>query len=180
MSHRTNNGFVRRMGILAGAVGIAAGTSVLAAQGVSAGSTAAKASGGSVHIDGVNTGLSATSPVTVLITGAFSDHGKGKGKTWHLQHGSITFNTSALKAKLNSPTFGTFYPASCSYDGVAKAPVTIVSGTGAYAGIKGTITVTATVAEQGSLLKNGQCNTANNAPAVADTLIITGSGKVMF
>jgi len=37
-----------------------------------------------------------------------------------------------------------------------------------------------TEAGEGSLLKNGECNQSNNAPAVAEDLIGTGSGKVSF
>jgi hypothetical protein len=128
----------------------------------------------------VNTALNPTTPNTVLVTGAFSDHGTGQGGTWHLTKGSIVIDASKLKAITNSANFGTFYPASCSFQGVASATVTLVSGTGAYAGITGRILATETVAAQGSLLKNGKCNEANNAPSVAEALIATGSGTVSF
>ena len=62
--------------------------------------------------------------------------------------GSITFDASKLKAITNSSNFGTFYPASCSFQGVASGTVTVVGGTGAYAGITGSLTASETVAEQ--------------------------------
>ena len=76
--------------------------------------------------------------------------------------------------------FRTFYPASCSYSGAAKGKVPIVSGTGTYAGIKGTLTATVIEAEQASLLKNGKCNTSDAAPLLAADLIATATGKVSF
>ena len=146
----------------------------------SAGPMTPKPAAGTIHVYLVNTSLKPSTPNNVLITGAFSDHGTGKGGTWHLAKGTITLNPSKLKAITNSNNFGTFYPASCSFAGVAIGPVAVVGGTGAYAGITGRLAVTETVAEQGSLLKNGKCNQANNAPAVAQDLIITGSGSVSF
>jgi hypothetical protein len=62
--------------------------------------------------------------------------------------------------------------------GVGKVRIPVVSGTGAYAGIKGNLNVTVSDAEQGSLLKSGKCNEATSASAVASQLIITGSGTV--
>jgi len=170
---------VHRVAAVLVGVGLAAGAVVFAATGASAGSTASRPAAGTIHVFGVNTSLT-SSTTEVLITGAFSDHGAGKQSTWHLTKGAITFNTSKLNATLNSPSFGTFYPASCSFSGVAKVAVPIRSGTKAYAGIKGTITVTATVAEEGSLLKNGKCNEASNAPLVGVAAILTGFGKVSF
>jgi hypothetical protein len=164
--------------VRAAVVGAVAAT-VVVASGVSAASTASRPAAGTIHVYIVNTS-SSTAPNNVLITGAFSDHGTGKHGTFRLTRGTITANNSKLGAILTSPSFGTFYRASCSFSGVAKGTVPIVSGTGAYAGIKGSITATATEAEQGSLLKNGKCNESNNAPAVAQDIIITGSGKVSF
>lgn len=170
---------VHRLAAVLVGVALAAGAVVFAATGASAGSTASRPAAGTIHLFGVNT--STTSSTTqALITGAFSDHGVGKQSTWHLSKGSITFNTSKLNATLDSPSFGTFYPASCSFSGTARVAVPIRSGTKAYAGIKGTITVTATVAEEGSLLKNGKCNEASNAPLVGAVEFLTGSGKVSF
>ena len=55
-----------------------------------------------------------------------------------------------------------------------------MSGTGAYVGITGSLAFTLTEAGQGPRLKNGKCNEANNAPALAQDLIGMGSGNVSF
>lgn len=146
--------------------------------GVSAASTASAPAAGTIHFSLVNTSVNSNAPGKVLITGAFSDHGTSHGPTLHLTKGTITGSISKLQALLSSRSFGTFYKASCSFSGVGKVAIPVVSGTGAYAGVKGNLNVTVTDAAQGSLLKSGKCNEANNAPEVASQLIITGSGKV--
>jgi hypothetical protein len=128
----------------------------------------------------VNTSLNPNARNDVLITGSFSDHGTGKKGTWDLAKGTIVVNNAAIGAIVKSPNWGTSYASSCSFDGVAKGLVTIVSGTGAYAGVKGSLSFTLTEAGQGPRLKNGECNEANNAPAVAQDLIGMGSGNVSF
>jgi hypothetical protein len=180
LGHRIRHN--HRLWAVFGGFVIAATAVTLTASGAfaSAASTASKPAGGTIHVYLVNTGLNPSVPANILITGAFSDHGTGKGATWHLARGTITLNPSKLKAILNSPSFGNFYAASCSFDGAAEAKVPVVSGTGAYKGITGSIGATAFEAEQGSLLKNGKCNTSNNAPALAGDAIIIGSGKVTF
>jgi hypothetical protein len=170
---------IHRVGAVLVALALAGGAVLFAATGASAGSTAARPAAGIIHIFGVETSLT-SGTTNVIITGAFSDHGAGKKNTWRMTRGSITFNTKRLEAILGSSKFGTFYPASCSFSGVTEVSVPIVSGTKAYAGIKGTLAVTANVAEEGSLLKNGKCNEASNAPLVALAGILTGSGRVSF
>src|SRR5579871_6288512 len=171
---------INRAHVIAAVVAVTAAAAIPIV--VSSASAAAPATpaAGTIHVDVINTSLSPTAPNNVLITGAFSDHGTGKHGTFHLTKGTITSSTSALKAILNSPKFGTSYAKSCSFIGVAKGSIPIVSGTGAYAGIHGLFSATVTEAEQGSLLKNGKCNKSSNAPAVAQDLIVTGTGKVSF
>src|SRR5579863_5407681 len=131
----------------------------------SAGSAASKPAAGTIHVYLVNTSLNPNARNDILITGSFSDQGAGKKGTWDLAKGTITVNNAAVGVITKSPNWGTSYASSCSFDGVAKGPVTIVSGTGAYAGITGSLTFTLTEAGQGPRLKNGNCNEANNAPA---------------
>jgi hypothetical protein len=157
------------------AAGVPLGSSL-----ASGAAAAAKPAAGTIHVYVTNTSTNPSAPNKVLITGAFSDHGTGKGGTLHLTRGTITSNNSALAKITNSDSFGTFSPASCSFWGAATGPVRITKGTGAYVGIKGTVVVTLHEAAEGSLLANGTCNTASNAPAVASDLIIVGSGKVSF
>jgi hypothetical protein len=104
----------------------------------------------------------------------------GKKGIWDLAKGTVTVNNSAIVAIIKSPTWGTSHASSCSFDGVAKGLVTIVSGTGAYMRITGSLTFTLTEAGQGPLLNNGKCNEASNAQAVAQYLIGIGSGNVSF
>lgn len=169
----------RRAGMALVGLAVAAIVVGAAASGAWAGTAPSKVSGGTLHIYLTNT--SVTSQTTkVLVTGAFSDHGIGKQAVMHLSKGTITVDPSKLTAKFNAPTFGTFNVKSCSFWGTATASVPVVSGTGAYAGITGTLTATGTLAEQGALRNNGTCNTASNAPAVAFTEIVVASGKVSF
>jgi len=128
----------------------------------------------------VNTSLNPNANNDILITGSFSDYGTGKKGTWHLAKGTITVDNSAIGAITKSPNWGTSYASSCSFDGVAKGLVTIVSGTGSYAGITGSLSFILTEAGQDPRLKNGKCNEANNAQAVAHDVIGTASGTVSF
>jgi hypothetical protein len=146
----------------------------------SAGPVGPSPAAGTIHVYLVNTSLNPNAANDILITGSFSDHGTGKKGTWDLAKGTVTVNNSAIAAIIKSPNWGTSYPSSCSFDGVAEGPVTIVSGTGAYVGITGKLSITLTEAAQGPLLKNGKCNDPNNAPAVAQDLIGVGSGYVSF
>jgi hypothetical protein len=166
--------------VVAGVLAAVATAVPLVASDISAASTATKPAAGAIHVYIVSTSLSPTTPNNVLITGAFSDHGTSQKGTMHLTKGTVTVDTSKVKAIVNPSSFGTMYAASCSFTGVATAPATVVRGTGAYAGIHGTLTVTETIAAQGSLLKNGKCNESNNAPALAQDLIATASGTVSF
>ncbi len=161
-------------------LGVTATSVALVISAASAAAPAMKPEAGTIHVYLVNTSLNPNARNNVLITGAFSDHGTGKNGIWALTEGTIKVNNAAVAAIAKSPNFGTSYAASCSFDGVARGPVIIVSGTGAYVGITGTLAFTLTEAGEGSLLKNGNCNPSSNAPAVAEDLIGTGSGKVSF
>jgi hypothetical protein len=144
---------------------------------VAAASTASKPSAGVIHLYIVNTSIEGRGPGDVLISGAFADHGIVKGATLHLSRGTITGNIAKLDALFNSPRFATSYAASCSFNGAGKASLPLVSGTGAYAGIKGNLSVDVIFGAQ-SPFTNGKCN-GNGAP-IADQQIITGSGRVLF
>jgi hypothetical protein len=163
-----------------GALAVAVAALSFVVSTASAGPAAPSPAAGTIHVYLVNTSLNPNAANQVLITGSFSDHGTGKKGTFHLAKGTITVNNSAIAAIIKSPTWGTSYPSSCSFDGVARGPVTIVSGTGAYLGITGSLSFTLTEAGQGPMLKNGKCNEANNAQAVAQDLIGVGSGNVSF
>jgi hypothetical protein len=119
---------------------------------------------------------------TVILTGAITDHGRDHqgvagGGTINkivLSKGSFEINVG----KLGSMLLFAVNARSCSSDGSARAPVTIVpgTGTGAYRGIGGTFETTATMASIAPRRKNGKCNTsATRYPGV---LLATGSGTV--
>jgi hypothetical protein len=99
----------------------------------------------------------------ILITGAFSDHGTGNKATFYLTKGWIYLNLAGVQKIINSPSFGSFNAASCSYWGSTPITVPIVKGTG-----------------QGALLADGKCNTANNAPNVATAFLVSASANVSF
>jgi hypothetical protein len=64
------------------------------------------------------------------------------------------------------------------------APAPVVSGTGLYAGIHGTMQITESFYFIGSTYKSGskkgQCNMSNSAPTVAEMGTVYGSGTVSF
>ena len=136
---------------------------------------------GEIHVYVVNTSTSEDTPNTVLITGAFSDHGTASQNLLTLAKGTITVNLDMLNAITNAESFGHFNQASCSFWGMATAvPIPVVRGTGAYAGITGSLTGTVNFAAQGSLTASGQCNQDQNAPAVAQVVLAVVAGKVSF
>jgi len=135
---------------------------------------------------------------TVVITGAIGDYGKtvksnaagkpaknGGYEQLILTKGTILVNATQLNAVLNSANPTDFSVASCSGTVVASAPVPIASGTKAYAGITGSVTLTATFAFVGPFYssgsKKGECNTSSNGPNPPGIFAtIAGSGTVSF
>jgi hypothetical protein len=134
----------------------------------------------------------------IVITGAIGDYGKtvdvnsagkpqknGGYEQLALKDGSILINGAQIKAALNnaSPTDFSAVTCSGSLDAVALTP--IVSGTKAYSGIAGSLTLTVSFAFVGPFFtsgsKKGQCNTNANAPAPPGLYAsITGTGTVSF
>lgn len=128
----------------------------------------------------------------ILITGAIGDYGathKAKntgGKTYAtatLKKGTITFDLGAITAKVNhaNPAVD---KATCSASIVETAPVPVVSGTGLYAGIHGSVRLTESFGFIGSTYKSGskkgKCNMSNSAPTVAEMGQVYGNGSVSF
>jgi hypothetical protein len=135
-------------------------------------------------------------PFKVIFTGAVGDHGtaysvtsSGKPskksntgyKLFKLQKGNILVNSVTLNDALNNnnapPT--TQNNTTCTVTFVVTQPVTIMKGTKAYTGIKGTINVTVSYAEEGPM-KNGSCNQSNNAKPVAQYGAVSGTGTVSY
>jgi uncharacterized membrane protein len=132
----------------------------------------------------------ATGPV--VITGAIGDYGtatsinqngtvnvKGNYVKVALKKGTFEINSVAFNKAANNaqPTFNS---SNCSQFVSASGSVTVFDGTGAYAGIKGTLSVVATFAGVSSKLTSGKCNESQSAQPVAEYGTITGSGSVTF
>ncbi len=68
----------------------------------------------------------------------------------------------------------------CSGSIIGTAPIKIYRGTGAYAGISGTGTITLTIAFISPKLKSGKCNQSDNAKSLSMYSSVTGTGNVTF
>ena len=122
----------------------------------------------------------------VLFTGAVGDYGSSHrvssgGKTLAtttLKKGTITIDLTAISKKANNAA-PTVDAATCSGSLSVSAPAPIVSGTGLYAGIHGTVKLTESFGFIGSTYKSGpkkgQCNMSNNAPTVAQMAACTAA-----
>lgn len=159
---------------VASAAALAISTGLASASGTSA--------GGEVHAYEADTN-DAGNLGTVVFTGAITDTGidhQGVGphgsNLMVLSKGSFAVDVSQVGTTLhNLPIDQT----TCSSDGTAAGPITIVpgSGTGAYQGIRGTLDVEASEA---FILPraNGAC--ATNATQFPGVLIVNGSGTVSY
>jgi hypothetical protein len=127
----------------------------------------------------------------VLFTGAVGDFGSShsvtsdgkKFTTATLVKGTIKLDLTAVSGKADNAN-PTFDAATCSGSVSVSAPAPILSGTGLYAGIHGTVKITESFGFIGSTYKSGpkkgQCNMSNNAPTVAQMATVYGSGTVSF
>ena len=127
----------------------------------------------------------------VLVTGALGDYGTtqkvnaagkpsltGQYSKLRLKKGTITLNIAQANAALNAEKL----PINASNCSAAVTggpfPVPIVGGTGAYAGISGSLTLTAQTAVVLPRTKSGVCN-PNGIP-LDFYVSITGPGDVSF
>jgi hypothetical protein len=127
----------------------------------------------------------------VVFTGAIGDSGVSYGATangkktskqnpgyrlFYLKKGTIFFNTQKLDAASSNnntpPT--TENATTCSFTFVTTDPVTAISGTKAYAGITGSLTVTISYAAT-LPSKNGKCNMNANPNATIGQVNATGT-----
>lgn len=126
----------------------------------------------------------------ILFTGAIGDYGttrtvnasgkassKGNYGLAILSKGTILVNLSQFNAATNNAN-PTPNSSNCSVSFSTSAPVQIVRGTGAYAGITGSVTFNADFAGIFPKTGNGSCN--GNANPKAQFITITGSGTVSF
>jgi hypothetical protein len=125
----------------------------------------------------------------VVLTGAVGDFGtatsvnsagkpdpKGGYKLLTLSKGTILVNS---KGEVHNGPPTTFNSRTCSATFVNTATNPVVSGTGLYAGIDGTLTITVSF---GLVLPstNGKCDTSNSAVPLAQSGSVMGSGTVDF
>ncbi len=128
----------------------------------------------------------------VLITGAVGDYGTSsptkssggrKFGTATLKKGTITIDLTAISRKVNKAN-PAVNASTCSASITETAAAPVVSGTGLYAGIHGTIRLTESFGFIGSTFKSGpkmgQCNFSNSGRTVAQMGIVYGSGRVSF
>lgn len=130
----------------------------------------------------------------VVFTGAIGDSGESYGATangkktskqnpgyrvFKLKKGTIFFNTQKIDAAQsnNSTPPTTENATTCSFTFVTTDPVTAISGTKAYAGIAGSLTVTISYAAT-LPFKNGKCNMNANPNAAIGQ--VTGTGTVSY
>lgn len=160
--------------VVAGAVVLAVSSGLASASGTSA--------GGEVHAYEADTN-DAGNLGTVILTGAITDHGidhQGAGPNGSnrlvLSKGTFSLDVTAVGTKLHNLPVD---PTTCSADGTVagRTPIVPGSGTGAYAGIDGTLEVEASEA---SILprKHGQCDM--NPSWFPGVLTVKGSGTVSY
>jgi hypothetical protein len=181
---------VMRLGkTLVGVAGLLACLIVGASVALGAGSSGTPA-GGQIHIfvqPGQGQGHG-----KILFTGAVGDYGSSSpttssgGKkfgTATLKKGTITIDLTAISAKVGKAN-PTINAATCSAFITETAAAPVVSGTGLYAGIHGTVQLTESFGFIGSTYKSGskkgQCNMTNSARTVAQMGTVYGSGTVSF
>jgi hypothetical protein len=128
----------------------------------------------------------------ILFTGAVGDYGSSSptissgGKKVGiatLKKGTIKIDLTALAAKVDSAN-PTIDATTCSGWLTETGTAPVLSGTGLYAGIHGTLQITETFGFIGSTYKSGskkgKCNMSNSAPTVAEMGTVYGSGTVSF
>lgn len=135
---------------------------------------------------------SAKHPGKILMTGTIGDYGlavattaKGKPtksgsyRDLELKKGTILVNISPFLTAIDKAfPHATFDSATCSLSVTVSASITIVSGTKAYAGVTGSLTLSGFIAEIGSRAKSGACTTKTSTPPLATSSAFSGSGTV--
>lgn len=128
----------------------------------------------------------------IVVTGSIGDYGTtvsqdadgkvdptGTFEKVTLKHGSFIINDTALTKKLDNEPPTVVNISNCSIVFVGSGPTTISNGSGAYAGITGTLRLTYTFA--GIAPKTAQrCDFASNAPDGGTYTSVAGTGNVSF
>jgi hypothetical protein len=151
--------------------------------GFAATATAAPAMGGKIDIF-VSPNLASNSGGgTIVVIGAVTDHGttSGNGKgVARLTKGTITINLSAVNKAGNDAKPSLENMTTCSFAATFSAPAPIVSGTGAYTGAKGVLTITETFGGYVPAPAGGKCNPNASPPVTDEAGYVTGTGTISF
>jgi len=133
----------------------------------------------------------------ILVTGAIGDYGKtistdkngkvdpnGNYQLVKLTKGTFVVNATAFDKKLSQNHGGQLNRSTCSIVFGGSGPGTVGQGTGAYAGVSGKVTITATFAgiqpRYTSGPHKGQCNLSPKAHTHGQYEAITAAGHVSF
>jgi hypothetical protein len=153
-----------------------------------------KTTTGTIHILASLNLLSSSPNIPVIVTGVIGDYGtattidangkldqNGNYEKVVLKKGTFEINSTAINKVTNSEE-PTFNKVNCSgWQQLSGPPaITLFDGTGAYAGIKGSLIQSQTFALVGPTLKDGKCNPSQNAAPLAAYGIITATGTVTF
>jgi hypothetical protein len=140
-------------------------------------------SGGRVRVTGYSDNDGPTS--TVIVTGAIGDFGKAvrihsnQELDLQLTRGSFGLNIAALESDLGSAIEGHFptNTATCSGEVSVSGGAAILTGSGtdAYQGLSGTLTMTITINE---VETPPRCPKTDTSPFLAQSVFISGSGTV--
>jgi hypothetical protein len=129
---------------------------------------------------------------TIYITGVIGDYGTnqnidangtpdGNGNYARivLSKGGFWVNLTTLN-KVGNNVQPTVYPITCEAFFTGSGPVQLSHGSGAYAGISGTLTVDETVVFVLPRLKSGACNLSQTATPVHTNQVVVATGHVTY
>jgi len=178
-----SQGVSRKWGVLrwAAVPVVAASTLIPAFAGEFAG---AAMTNGTIHI--VSVGSVNYPQYNIVITGAIGDAGtytigNSPVLTLHLTKGTMKVNFAkggaAENAIFSQPTKYTD-ASTCAFAATFSASYPIVSGTGAYAGAHGSVTLASSMTAIFPKLASGKCNLGSNAKPIGFLYISQGSGTV--
>jgi len=149
---------------------------------------------GTIKVWGTVNSSPSNKPTPVLITGVIGDHGtvqnvNSSGKPnangdyfkLTLRKGTFTVNGKAFDSAFanagNPPPDYSSTTCTGSFS-IGPVSVPVVSGTGAYSGMTGSVNLGGQIAILLPRAKNGSCNTSNNAQPLGFWGIVTGQGTV--
>jgi len=151
---------------------------------------------GTIKVWGIVNSGPSNKPTPVLVTGVIGDYGTvqtvnssgkpdGNGNYFKLTLHKGTFTVNGKQFNAAFSTAGNPPPdynsTTCTGSFlVGPVPVPAVSGTGVYAGISGSVNLTAQIAILLPKTKSGSCNTGNNVNPLGFWGEVTGQGTVSY